>query len=124
MSEFSNEDLIRDFEEFDERLPAVAKVIVQRGIDFSRLNDGRDSEKNLDEYEATREALRSIYTIFREMVECTSEMTADEFEYYVGVLLTGCELVVLVNDGMVYEKENGLFFLTSEGKALLQESDV
>ncbi len=122
MSEFSNEDLIRDFEEFDERLPAVAKVIVQRGIDFSRLNDGRDSEKNLDEYEATREALRSIYTIFREMVECTSEMTADEFEYYVGVLLTGCELVVLVNDGMVYEKENGLFFLTSEGKALLQDS--
>lgn len=122
MSEFSNEDLIRSFEEFDEKLPAVAKVIVKRGIDFARLNDGVEAESSA-EFEANCEVFQSIIAIFREMVECTSEMTADEFEYYIDILLTACELVVLVNDGMGYE-ENGKFFLTSEGRDLLHEIEA
>lgn len=122
MSKFSNEDLIRSFEEFDEKLPAVAKVIVERGIDFARLNDGVEAESSA-EFEANREIFQSIFAIFREMVECTSEMTADEFEHYIDVLLTACELVVLVNDGIGYE-ENGKFFLTSEGEDLLQEMET
>lgn len=119
MNEFSNEDLIRSFEEFDEKLPAVAKVIVGRGIDFARLNDGVEAEGSA-EFEANYEVFHSISAIFREMVECTSEMTADEFEDCINVLLTACELVVLVNDGIGYEK-NGKFFLTLEGQDLSQE---
>lgn len=125
MSEYSNEDLIRSFEEFDEQLPAVAKVIVQRGIDFARLNDGVDEEDETPaEFEKNREVFLSIYTIFREMVECTSEMTADELEHYIYVLLTACELVVMVNDGLAYEKEKGKFFLTSEGEEFFEEIEA
>lgn len=121
--EFGNEDLIRNFEEFDEKLPCVAKVIVHRGIDFSRLNTGAEVETP-EEFETNKEIFRSVYTIFREMVECTSEMTADEFEHYIDVLLTACELVVMVNDGIAYEKENGEFCLTTEGQKLFQKVET
>ncbi len=122
MNEFTNEDLIRSFEEFDEKLPAVAKVIVRRGIDFARLDNGIEAESS-EEFEANRKVFQSIYTIFREMVECTSEMTADEFEHYTDILLTACELVVLVNDGLAYE-EDGQFLLTPEGQEVFQEIEA
>ncbi len=116
--ELDNEDdHIRSFEEFDEKLPNVAKVIVRRGINFSLLNQG-------DEETATPEQLEvflTISAILREMVECTSEMTADEFEYYVDILLTGCEVVELVNSGLVCEREKGRFTLTSEGRSYYEE---
>lgn len=121
MSEFSDGDFIRNFEEFDEKLPNVAKVIIRRGINFELLNEGDDGEEETpEEFEARREVFQSIYAIFREMVLCTSEMTADEFEHYVDVLLTACELVAMVNSGIVYE-ENGEFLLTSEGEAHYRE---
>lgn len=124
MGEFDNEDLIRSFEEFDEKLPAVAKVIVRRGIDFSILIENDDEEKTSEQLEAHREVFRSIYAILREMVECTSEMTSDESEHYFNTLLIACELVIMVNDGMVCEEEQGKFFLTSEGEAYLRELQV
>lgn len=112
---------IRTFEEFDEKLPNVAKVIVQRGINFELLNEGDDGkEETPEEFEARREVFQSIYAIFREMVLCTSEMTADEFEHYTDMLLTACELVVMVNSGTVYEKD-GEFLLTSEGEEHYRE---
>jgi len=117
------QDLIRGFEEFDEKLPSVAKIIVQRGIDFSRLNDGIEADTSV-EFEANLEVFNSISAIFREMVECTSEMTADEFEYYIGILLTACELVVMVNDGLVHKNDDGSFILTSKGKSLVKEMET
>ena len=118
MNEFNDEDFIRSFEEFDEKLPAVAKVIVGRGIDFARLQDDE-----VEESEADREVCRSVLAIFREMVECTSEMTTDELEHYIAVLVTACELVALINDGIVCEKEKGKFSLTQEGKALFRGTE-
>lgn len=116
------EDHIRSFEEFDEKLPSVAKVIVRRGINFQLLNEGDNSDKETpEEFEARREVFMSIYAIFREMVLCTSEMTADEFEYYTDALLTACELVVMVNSGMAYEKEKGRFTLTKKGEEHYRE---
>ena len=115
------DDHIRSFEEFDEKLPNVAKVIVRRGINFQLLNEGDDSEEETsEEFEARREVFQGIYSIFREMVLCTSEMTADEFEYYTDTLLTACELVVMVNSGMAYEKD-GEFQLTEEGESYYKE---
>ena len=118
--EFSDEDLIRDFEEFDEKLPIVAKVIVRRGIDFSLLTGINDSgEETIEEFEERSQVFQSIFVILREMVECTSEMTGDEVEHYIDMLLTACELVEMVNNGLVYEEKEGKFFLTPEGKAHL-----
>lgn len=119
INEFSNEDLIRSFEEFDEKLPHVAKVIVRRGVNFAILTlDNDPNEETPEEFEECREVYQSIFAILCEMVACTSEMTADEFEYYVDILLTACELVVMVKDGLVYEEEGGKFFLSPEGKSL------
>lgn len=115
-----NDDLIRSFEEFDEKLPEVAKIIVRRGIDFARLNTGKEEDENSAEFEANCEVFQSVYAILREMVECTSEMTADEIEHYVDVLLTACELVVLVNDGIAVEND-GTYSLTAEGQSLLKQ---
>lgn len=122
MLEYDNEDLIRSFEEFDEQLPHVAKVIVRREIDFSLLTEGEDYEEGTVDQEKYMEALQSVVTVFREMIECTSEMTADEFEHYTAILLTACELVVMVNDGLAYE-EKGNIHLTPEGKELLCEAE-
>jgi len=125
MNQFTDDDLIRGFEEFDEKLPTVAKVIVQRGIDFAQLNDdGTEDEEGTPEFETNYEVFQSIHTIFREMVECTSEMTADEYEHYFDVLLTACELVSMVNDGLVYEKEQGRFFLTPDGQEYFEEIEA
>lgn len=116
----SEEFLIRSFEEFDEKLPVVAKIIVRRGINFELLTeeieDGNE-EETPQEFQERWEVFQSIYAIFREMIECTSEMTGYEFDYYVDMLLTACELVVLVSDGLVCQKENE-FFMTPKGKAL------
>lgn len=117
-----NEFLIREFEEFDEKLPQVAKIIVRRGINFELLTeeieDENEDEETSEQFRERWEVFQSVYAIFREMVECTSEMTGDEFEYYVDMLLTACELVVLVSDGLACEEENGKFFLTPKGKSL------
>lgn len=127
-NEFDNEydcedGHIRSFEEFDEKLPNVAKVIVRRGIDFTFLTNRDDEEETPGEFEAGREVCQSISAILREMVECTSDMTVDEFGHYFDVLLTACELVVLVNGGLVYEKK-GKFFLTPEGESHCQKLEA
>ncbi len=95
---YNDDDIIRSFEEFDEKLPVVAKVIVRRGINFSLLT-GNDDD-GFPSTERSREAFQSVYVILREMVACISEMTQDELEHHIDVLLTACELVVMVNDGL------------------------
>lgn len=114
---------IRSFEEFDEVLPNVAKAIVRRGINFPLLTSEDNEEETIEEFDARHEVFQSIYAIFREMVLCTSEMTADELEHYIDVLLTACELVVLVNDGIAYEEEDGQFLLTPKGESYYQSCE-
>lgn len=111
------EDLIRGFEEFDEKLPMVAKVIVQRGINFGALTNN-SSEIGEEEVftPAEGEAFSSILAIMKELIECVSEMTHEEFEHYFDILLTACELVVMVNEGIVKEQSKGKFILTSEAQ--------
>jgi hypothetical protein len=109
----SCDPIIRSFEEFDEKLPYVAKVIVRRGINFSIIDD-KESDEGM-------EVCKSVFAIFREMVECTSEMTSDELEHYANMILTACELVEMVNSGLACEQEGGKFFLTPEGQAHFKE---
>jgi len=112
-----DDSFIRSFEEFDEKVPHVAKVIVQRGIDYELLATGDESEIEITP--ESSEAFQAVYFIFREMVECTSEMTADEFEYYFTLLLTACALVSMMGDGLVSENDEGKYTLTKKGKSAI-----
>ena len=85
----------RDFEELDEKLPMIAKIIVNRGIDFRQLEKKSNSD-----------AAKSIFLIMRENLECMSEMTADEVEVALDSMHIACEIVLLINSGDVKINEN------------------
>ena len=102
-----NEDwFVRDFEELDEKLPLVAKAIVLEGIDFRQINaDNPDQE-----------VLKTIFGILKDNLECITEMTADEIDATFDVVSVACDIVCMVNDGLVEERSKGLYHLTSEGE--------
>jgi len=104
----------RDFDEFDEHIPDVAKVIVRRGIEFWRLEE--------ESCDPTKEAevASSMLAILKEMVACTNKMTEDELEHSLETLVVGCRLVCMVEEGLC-EEENGKYSLTEE--ALKQIDD-
>ena len=108
MDSYENNDdwYIRDFEEFDEKLPMIAKILVTREIDF----------RQLEEEEPDLEVLRTIITIMRENLECMSEMTADEIDRALNTLHIACELTCLTSAGLCEERD-GVFRLTEEGRA-------
>lgn len=83
---------VRDFEELDEKLPMLAKIIVNRGIDFRQLET---------EEEPDPDVIRSLLLIMRENLECMSEMTADEVEVALTSLNIACEIVCLTNSGVL-----------------------
>ncbi|MHA2279478.1 MAG: hypothetical protein ACXAC5_01115 [Promethearchaeota archaeon] len=108
MEEFNEDWLIRDFEELDEKLPGVAKIIVSREIDFRQL---------VEEEEPDPEVIRSIIAIMREHLICMSEMTADEIERAINMLCTACEVVCMVSEGTVEERD-GKYYLSEQGRVL------
>jgi len=95
--------VVRDFEELDEKLPMLAKIIVNRGIDF----------RQLEIEEPDPSVLLSIILIMRENLECMSDMTADEVGESLNTLNIACELVCLTNAG-VLEKTGDKFICKAE----------
>lgn len=123
MEDFESDSPTREFEELDEKLPMVAKVIVKRNINFDiLLNDVEGEDETLEEFEEKQQACRSIYAILKELIECTSEMTADELNDAFQSVLVACELVSFVNSGIAKE-ENGTYSLTPDGQKYFDEME-
>lgn len=117
--------LCREFEEFDEELPNVAKAVVLRGIDWQTLDDEEIVDD--DDREHKQEVFNSVLAILRETVSCTSEMTADELDVAMTNVLTACHLVKMVNEGLVDEKVDGSYMLSDAGREyynMLDENGV
>lgn len=115
MDELDSDCFAREFPEFEEAIPLVAKVIVARGIKFWIFEEGEDGglmEKGPSDEEYEQVWL-SIYSILKELVLCTSEMTTDELGNAIDSVIIGCQLVAMVNEGIL-EERNGEFVLTKE----------
>jgi len=99
-------DIVREFEEVDEKLPYLARILINRQIDFRQLeSDDPDPE-----------VMKTILVIMRENLECFSEMTGDEIDATLNMLDTACEVTCLVNDGICEEATPGNYILTQEGR--------
>jgi hypothetical protein len=100
--------IARDFEEVDEKLPYLARILINRGIDFRQLES-----ENPDV-----DTMRSILSILRENLECFSVMTADEIDATLNLVNMSCEVMCLVNEGLCAESKSspGKYVLTSAGK--------
>lgn len=114
-SNFDETWLCRSFEEFDEKLPMVAKSVILRDIDYHTLDEDQEPVDE-DDLQYKQEVFNSIFAILRETVECTSEMTAEELDAAMTSVLTACHLVQMVEDGFLDEDENGSYSLSEKGR--------
>lgn len=109
-----SDDLVREFEELDEKLPFLARVLINRRIDF----------RQLEEEEPDEDVMRSIIAILRENLECFSEMTMDEIDATLNLVNMACEAMCLVNQGICEEPTPGHYMLTEMGRKCFDDSGI
>ena len=103
---FDESWLVRDFEEFDEKLPLIAEMIFELEIDYRQVMEAKTEPSSI---------IAEIVDVMRNTLECLTDMTADEFDYYFDTVIVACEVKNLVLEGVLSE---------ADGKVQLKTGDA
>lgn len=102
---FDESWIVRDFEEFDEKLPLIVNIIFDEELDYRELEDEGDD---------SGEAVTEIYKIMQNTLTCLVEMTFDEIDYYMDMIIVGCEIKELILQGVLSEEDGKIRLETGD----------
>ncbi len=100
--------MLREHEEFDEKLPLLARVTIDKKIDFLEIGEENPDPRVMDD----------ILEVMREHLNCFDRMSQDQIVAGMNVLLVACE----ITEALASEQLKDLIEKTNDDKYILKKN--